>query len=101
MPTKLDERIIAARQARILAWNQQWTQQQLRRGVDGPTPDDRKKVSDYNQHVPIMESSGTAQDLYFARAMAIQKMGAKELGLEPQPDDDEEVESDTAPDEKE
>lgn len=79
---ELAERIRAARQRKLLEWNQQWTAQQLKRGVDGPVPDGRPGGSDWNQHVPIMESSGPAQDAYFARASAIMAMGPAELGLE-------------------
>lgn len=89
--TKMDERIRTARQQKLLAWNQQWNEQQIRRGVNPAVPEGRKDPSDYNQHGPIMDSSGAAQDVFFARAKAIMKMGPMALGLEPQDDDDEEI----------
>lgn len=79
--SNLAERVMEERSRRLLAWNQQWTQQQLRRGVDGPVPEGRKEGSDYNQHVPMMEASGAAQDVFFERAIAIMNMTAEDLGL--------------------
>lgn len=39
-----------------------WQREQIAAGVDGPVPPGRKKVSDYNLHVPLMEASGEAMD---------------------------------------
>lgn len=80
-PTAFETAIVQERSRRLNAWNQQWTQQQLRRGVDGPVPAGRPEGSDYNQHVPIMESSDAAEDVFFERANAIMNMGPDELGL--------------------
>lgn len=62
---------ILRRSLAIRAMSDEWVAQQLAAGVDGPTPDDRPRVSDYNQHVPILEADGAAQDDYFARLDAI------------------------------
>ena len=80
-PTAFETAIVKERARRLSAWNQEWTQQQLRRGVDGPVPPGRKDPSDYNQHVPMMEASDVAQDLFFDRANVIMNMGPDELGL--------------------
>lgn len=39
-----------------------WTRQQVARGVDGPVPAGRPTPSDYNLHVPDLESDGAAMD---------------------------------------
>jgi len=52
-----------ARHSRIIQRvNHEWTMEQVAKGVDGPTPDDRKEPSDYNQHVPALEASGEDLD---------------------------------------
>lgn len=88
MAKATDQQIRDARQRLLSAWNRQWTARQIKRGVDGPVPAGRKNPSDYNVEYPAMESSGAAQDLYFARGNAIMKMTAAELGLE---DESEEI----------
>jgi hypothetical protein len=81
MDAAMNKKVIQARQRLLREWSSQWAQQQVKRGVDGPVPDGRPDPSDWNQMVPIMESGGAAQDVFFARANAIMQMGPKELGL--------------------
>lgn len=49
----------------------QWTAEQIAAGVDGPTPNDRPEVSDYNQHVPALEADAAAEDEFWRRMDAI------------------------------
>ena len=44
-----------------------WQREQIAAGVDGQVPPGRKRGSDYNLHVPLLESSGTALDDLDAR----------------------------------
>lgn len=67
---------IRRRAQAITALADEWTARQLAAGVDGPTPDDRPEPSDYNQHVPILEADGAAQDEFFARLDEILDGGA-------------------------
>jgi hypothetical protein len=48
-----------------------WSGQQIAAGMDGPVPPGRRSPSDYNQHVPDLESSGAAQDEFHTRAREI------------------------------
>ena len=45
----------------------QWAAEQVAKGIDGPVPPGRKDPSDYNQHVPDLESSGHDLDDYATR----------------------------------
>lgn len=56
-----------ARSLAIQTAHAEWVAEQLAAGVDGPTPADRPEPSDYNQHVPILEADGRAQDAFFER----------------------------------
>lgn len=58
-----------ARAAAIQAAHDGWAAEQIAAGVDGPVPPGRRDPSDYNQHVPDLESSGAAED-DFARRVA-------------------------------
>lgn len=51
--------------------HQEWSGQQIAAGVDGPVPPGRKDGSDYNQHVPDLEASGSALDAFHTRARQI------------------------------
>lgn len=59
----------------IMALSAEWTARQIAAGVDGPTPDDRREPSDYNQHVPALEAPGPALDEYFERLDEILRGG--------------------------
>lgn len=60
------------------AWHDDWSGQQIAAGVDGPVPPGRKSPSDYNQHVPDLEASGSAQDEFHDRAREIMGMAPLE-----------------------
>lgn len=57
----------------IQALDAEWTRRRIAAGVDGPTPDDRPSVSDYNQHVPALESDAAAEDEFWRRMDAIRQ----------------------------
>lgn len=71
---------ITAEQARqIQKLSEDWTRHRVAEGVDGPVPLDRRGGrSDYNLHVPDIESSGVDMDKYHDRVRNI-------LGLPPMP----------------
>lgn len=61
----------ARRQQALYDLHQEWCARQVAAGVDGPVPPDRKDGSDYNQHVPDLESDGAAMDEFHTRAREI------------------------------
>lgn len=61
----------ADRQRALYALHTAWTLDQVAEGVDGPVPPGRPKGSDFNQHVPDMEATGAAEDVFDAQAREI------------------------------
>jgi hypothetical protein len=55
-----------------------WALRQVTVGVDGTTPEGSPDPSDYNQHVPDLESSGQAEDRFHTQAQAIMGLGDTE-----------------------
>ncbi len=62
------------RRARELQeWHDEWSEST---GVDGPVPAGRTSPSDFNQHVPVLEAGGSAQDEFHTRAREIMGLAA-------------------------
>jgi hypothetical protein len=65
MPVRIDPPDVArARSQAIAAAHAAWVAGEIAAGVDGVTPEDRPATSDYNQHVPDLEASGVALDMF-------------------------------------
>jgi hypothetical protein len=64
----VSDEVRAERSRALLALHQAWAAEQIAAGVDGPTPEDRKEPSDYNQHVPDLEAPGAALDAFWSQA---------------------------------
>jgi hypothetical protein len=59
-----------ARAHALMAAHDEWVAEQVAAGVDGPVPPGRRDPSDYNQHVPDLESDGAAEDRFARRVAA-------------------------------
>lgn len=69
--------VITAEQAlAIEKLHSAFVRQQVAKGLDGPVPPGRKTHSDYNLHVPEMESSGDDWDIFDFKVRRV-------LGLDP------------------
>lgn len=67
----VDPEVQRARQRALYEWHLEWAAEQVAAGVDGPVPAGRTDPSDYNQHVPDLESDGPAMDRFHTRAREI------------------------------
>jgi hypothetical protein len=65
MPVRIDPPDVArARSLAIADAHAAWVAGEIAAGLDVPVPDDRPAGSDYNQHVPDLEASGVALDMF-------------------------------------
>lgn len=67
----VDPELQRTRGRALQAWYDEWAGRQIAAGVDGPVPPGRRDPSDYNQHVPDLESDGDAMDEFHSTARVI------------------------------
>ncbi len=77
--------ITAAQSYAIEMLHNAFVRVQVAKGVDGPVPEGRPVPSDYNQHVPDLESSGNDWDAYDAEVRKILGLAPLEPVPEPEP----------------